>query len=80
MQDKFEASRKISDEKIKKLTKDLTEMITSITDQIKNLKSSPDKKDSPTDQVLTPSPPATRPGNGRRTDRVSHSYEQTKDI
>ena len=42
----IEANRQYYDEKMKKVTEDLTEMITSMMDQINISKSSPDKKDS----------------------------------
>ena len=47
MQASIEAIRQDSDEKMKNLKEDSTEMITSIMDQIKIPRSSPDKKDSP---------------------------------
>ena len=46
MQDKIEANRKYYNDKMKKLTEDLTSMITSMVDQIKISKSSTDRKDS----------------------------------
>ena len=53
MQATIEANRKYYDEKMKKLTKYLTAMITSIMDHIKTSKYSPDKKDSPKAQDPT---------------------------
>ena len=53
MQSMIDTNRKNSDEKIKKLTEYPTAMITSMMDQIKMLKSSPDKKDSPNNQDPT---------------------------
>ena len=47
VQGTIESSRQDSDKKAKNLTEDLIEMIASMMDQIKILKSSPDKKDSP---------------------------------
>ena len=47
MQATIESNRQDSDEKMKKLTEYLTQMITSMMYQIKILKSSPDNKDSP---------------------------------
>ena len=47
MQATIEDNRKYYEEKMKKLTKYPTEMITSIMDNIKTSKYSPDKKDSP---------------------------------
>ena len=45
MQYTIEANRQDSDEKIKKITEDLKEMITSMMDQIKMFKYSSDQKD-----------------------------------
>ena len=56
----IEANRQDSDEKIKKLTEDLTEMITSMTDQIKISRSSLDKKDSTKAQYPTTVLPANK--------------------
>ena len=50
---KIEANRKDYDEKIMKLTEYLTEMISSMMDQIKISKFSPDNKDSPKAQDTT---------------------------
>ena len=47
MQATIESNNQYSDDKIKKLTADLTGIIASMMDQIKISKSSPDKKDSP---------------------------------
>ena len=49
----IESNRRDSDEKIKKLIEDLTEIITAIMDQITFSESSLDKKDSPKAQDPT---------------------------
>ena len=49
----IEDIRKYYDEKMNNLIEDLTEMISSMMDQIKMSKSSPDKKDSPKAQDTT---------------------------
>ena len=49
----IEANRQDSDEKMNKITEDLTAIITSMMHQIKISKSSPDQKDSP--KALDPS-------------------------
>ena len=49
----IESSRRASDDKMKKLTEDLTEMITTMMYQIKISKSSSGKKDSPKAQDPT---------------------------
>ena len=58
MQDTIESSRKYSDNKIKKLTEDLTAIITSTMDQIKIPKSSPNNKDQTKAQYPTTVVPA----------------------
>ena len=60
MQATIEPNKQDSDEKTKKLTEDLTGMITSMMDQIKILKSSTYKKDSPKDQNTTTVVPANK--------------------
>ena len=54
------ANRQDYDEKMMKLTEELTAMITSMMDQIDILKSSPDKKDSPKVQDPTTLVPANK--------------------
>ena len=53
MQATIESNKQDYDEKMKKLTTDLTGMIASMMYQIKMFKSSPDKKDSPKAQDTT---------------------------
>ena len=53
MQSAIGSKRQYYDEKMKKLIEDLTEIITSIMDQIKISSSSPDKKDLPKAQDST---------------------------
>ena len=60
MQATIEASRQDSDMKMKKLTEDITATIASMMDQIKNSKSSPDKKGSPKAQCPTTAVPANK--------------------
>ena len=56
----IEADKQDSDERTKKLTSDLTEMITSIMDQIKISKYSPEKRDSPKAEDPTTVVPANK--------------------
>ena len=58
MQSTIESIRKYYDEKAKNLTEKLTSTISSIMDQIKISKSSPEKKDSPKAQDPTTMVPA----------------------
>ena len=60
MQATIESNNQYSDDKIKKLTADLTGIIASMMDQIKISKSSPDKKDSPKSQDTTTVVPANK--------------------
>ena len=56
----IEANRQVYDDKMKKLTADLTEMITSMMDQIIISKSSLDRKDPPKDKDPTTVVPANK--------------------
>ena len=56
----IESNRQDSDEKTKKLTEDLTSMIASMMDHIKESISSPNKKDSPNSQDPTTVVPANK--------------------
>ena len=60
MQAIIESNNQYSDDKIKKLTADLTGIIGSMMDQIKISKSSPDKKDSQKAQDTTTVVPANK--------------------
>ena len=60
MQATIKAKREYFDEKMKNIKEYLTEMITSMADQIKTSKSSPDKKDSSKAQDHTTVVPANK--------------------
>ena len=60
MQATIESNRQDSDEIKNKSTVDLTEIITSMMDQIKIYKYSPEKKDSPKSQGPTTVVPANK--------------------
>ena len=59
-QDTIEANNQDYDDKMKNLAQDLIGMISSMMDQIKISKSSPDKKDSPKAQDLTTVSPSNK--------------------
>ena len=81
MQATIEANRQDYDDKKKKLTEDLTAMITSMMDQINISKLSPDQKDSPKTQDTTTVVPANRRDppleGGHSTKRCWHVESQT---
>ena len=60
MKSMIQANNQGSDEKLKKLTADLTKIIASMKDHIKMYKSSPENKDSPKTQDTTIVVPATK--------------------
>ena len=60
MQATIKSNRQDYDDKTKNITEYLTEMIISMMDKIKILKTSPDKKDPPKDQYYTTLVPANK--------------------
>ena len=83
MQATIESNKQDSDDKMKKLTSDLTGMIASMMDQIKMSKSSPDKKDSPKAQDTTTVVPANKkspPLEGENSTKIGGMWDLKHDI
>ena len=79
----IEANRKYYDDKIKNITEDLIEIITSIVDQIKFYKSSPYKKDSSKAHYNAAVVPAKRRATtleGRHSTKICFMWTLKHDI